>query len=151
MSMNKYNRDKMFNYCTDDNTLGYMKKRNDFYHQIRIDQIRNRKNNFLPKINSRRSIVKSPKRRPEERKIEEENYKIFRNLFSIDYRMPVLSEKKYLNKRYIKELKKERNEINQFQKNMIINSKKSINKKILLSPINQSHKDKYDLYTEKNA
>ena len=150
MSINKSNRTKMFNYCTDDNTNGYMKKRNDYFHQIRIDNIRNRKNSFLPKIDSRRSIIKSPKRRPEERKIEEENYKIFRNLFSIDYRLPVFSEKKYLNKRYIKELKKERNEINQFQKNMVMNSKNNINRKILLAPLKRNHKDKYDLYNEKN-
>ena len=147
-----YKRIKMVNYCLDNHILDYMKKRNYYIHQVKLDKIKNRKNNFLPKINSQRNLLKSPKRRPENEKIEQENYKIFRILFSIDYRLPVLSEKKYLSQRYIKELKRERNEINRYQASLITNSKNEINRKLSLSPIKYNkNKDKYELYTDKTG
>ena len=147
-----YKRIKMVNYCLDNHILDYMKKRNYYIHQVKLDKIKNRKNNFLPKINSQRNLLKSPKRRPENEKIEQENYKIFRILFSIDYRLPVLSEKKYLSQRYIKELKRERSEINRYQVSLITNSKNEINRKLSLSPIKYNkNKDKYELYTDKTG
>ena len=147
-----HKRIKMVNYSLGDNTSDYMKKRNYYLHQIKLDKIKKRKNNFLPRINSQRSLLKSPKRRPEEDKIEQENYKIFKNLFSIDYRLPVLSEKKYLSQRYIKALKKERSEINRYQVSLITNSKNDSNRKLLISPIKYNkNKDKYELYTDKTG
>ena len=140
-----YNRLKMFSYCSNDNTSDYMKRYNLGQHKIRIDKIKNRKNHFLPKINSQRNI-NSPIKRINEQKIEDENLQIYKSLFSIDHRLPVLSEKKYLNKRYIKELKKERSELNKYQINMLNNLRKENCRKLLFSPISSKHKDKYKLY-----
>ena len=92
----------MLSCCLEDITSNYMNRKNLIDHYKRIEDIRNRKNNFLPKIVSKRNVVKSPKRRMEAQKIEEDNLKIFRSLLSIDYRLPVLSEKKSLNRRYLK-------------------------------------------------
>ena len=148
-----YKRVKMVNYCLYDNTSDYMKKKYYNIYQNNLDKIKNRKNKFLPKINSQRSFIRSPKKRtPEEEKIEADNYVIFKNLISIDYRLPVLSEKKYLNQRYINILKKDRSEINRFQVDSINNTKKHINRKVSLSPIkSKKYKEKYDLYTEKSG
>ena len=144
-----YKRSKRINYCLGDNTSDYIKKRNYYLYRINIDKIKNRKNKFLPKINSQRIILKAPKRK-EEQKIQEENFKIFRNLFSIDYRLPVLSEKKYLNQKYIKELKRERSEINRYHDSIITNIKSG--RKLLISPIKYNkNKDKYELYIDKTA
>ena len=91
-----YKRVKMVNYCLYDNTSDYMKKKYYNIYQNNLDKIKNRKNKFLPKINSQRSFIRSPKKRtPEEEKIEADNYVIFKNLISIDYRLPVLSENMY--------------------------------------------------------
>ena len=145
MKNNAYNRLKVFNFCSNDNNSDYMKRYNMAQHYLRIDKIKNRKNNFLPKINSQRNI-NSPIRRINEQKIEDENLQIYKMLFSIDYRLPVLSEKKYLNKRYIKELKKERSELNKYQINMLNNLRKENCRKLLFSPISSKNKDKYKLY-----
>ncbi len=126
----------MHNCCLEDITSNYMNRKNLIEHYKRIEDIRNRKNNFLPKIVSQRNIVKSPKRRMEAQKIEEDNLKIFRSLLSIDYRFPVLSEKKSLNRRYLKKINSERNEYNNLQIKIIDHSRKKNLKKLLLSPIN---------------
>ena len=70
MNNNMYKRSKMINYCLGDNTSDYIKKRNYYLHHINIDKIKNRKNKFLPKINSQRIILKSPKRRQDQQKID---------------------------------------------------------------------------------
>ena len=137
----------MLNYCLEDITSNYMNRKNLIEHYKRIEDIRNRKNNFLPKIVSQRNIVKSPKRRMEAQKIEEDNLKIFRSLLSIDYRFPVLSEKKSLNRRYLKKINSERNEYNNLQIKIIDHSRKKNLKKLLLSPINlKKNIDKTKLY-----
>ncbi len=137
----------MHNCCLEDITSNYMNRKNLIEHYKRIEDIRNRKNNFLPKIVSQRNIVKSPKRRMEAQKIEEDNLKIFRSLLSIDYRFPVLSEKKSLNRRYLKKINSERNEYNNLQIKIIDHSRKKNLKKLLLSPINlKKNIDKTKLY-----
>ena len=137
----------MLNCCLEDITSNYMNRKNLIEHYKRIEDIRNRKNNFLPKIVSQRNIVKSPKRRMEAQKIEEDNLKIFRSLLSIDYRLPVLSEKKSLNRRYLKKINSERNEYNNLQIKIIDHSRKKNLKKLLLSPINlKKNIDKTKLY-----
>ena len=137
----------MLSCCLEDITSNYMNRKNLIDHYKRIEDIRNRKNNFLPKIVSKRNVVKSPKRRMEAQKIEEDNLKIFRSLLSIDYRLPVLSEKKSLNRRYLKKINSERNEYNNLQIKIIDHSRKKNLKKLLLSPINlRKNIDKSKLY-----
>ena len=58
-----YKRVKMVNYCLYDNTSDYMKKKYYNIYQNNLDKIKNRKNKFLPKINSQRSFIRSPKKR----------------------------------------------------------------------------------------
>ena len=150
MKNNAYNRLKVFNFCSNGNNSDYMKRYNMAQHYLRIDKIKNRKNNFLPKINSRRNIM-SPRSRLDVQKIEEDNLKIFKSLFSIDNRLPVLSEKKYLNKKYIKDLKKERSELIKIQLDIVNNYNKENKKRFLLSPLNSVRKAKYELYNSKNV
>jgi hypothetical protein len=129
----------------EDYTSFVMNKINLYKHHQRIDEIRNRKNLFLPKIDSHKSLVKSPKRRDNERKIEEENFIIFKRLLSIDHRLPLLSEKTNLNRKYVRQMKKGRDEFNKLENNMLVNSSNIKDKKLMYLKLNVKN-DKYDVY-----
>ena len=129
----------------EDYTSFVMNKINLYKHHQRIDEIRNRKNLFLPTIDSHKNLVKSPKRKDDERKIEEENFIIFKRLLSIDHRLPLLSEKTNLNRKYIRQMKKGRDEFNKLENNMLANSSNIKDKKLLYLKLNAKN-DKYDAY-----
>ena len=129
----------------EDYTSFVMNKINLYKHHQRIDEIRNRKNLFLPKIDSHKSLVKSPKRRDNERKIEEENFIIFKRLLSIDHRLPLLSGKTNLNRKYIRQVKKGRDEFNKLENNMLVNSSNIKDKQLMYLKLNLKN-DKYDAY-----
>ena len=129
----------------EDYTSFVMNKINLYKHHQRIDEIRNRKNLFLPTIDSHKNLVKSPKRKDDERKIEEENFNIFKRLLSIDHRLPLLSEKTNLNRKYIRQMKKGRDEFNKLENNMLANSSNIKDKKLLYLKLNAKN-DQYDAY-----
>ena len=133
----------------EDYTSFVMNRINLYKHQQRIDEITNRKNMFLPKIDSHKSLVKSPKRRDDERKIEEENFIIFKRLLSIDHRLPILSERRNLNRKYIREMKKGRDEFNKLESNMLANSSNIKDKQLMYLKLNIKN-DKYDVYNNSN-
>ena len=49
----------MDKYCLEDYTSNYMYRLNLYNHQKRIGEIKNRRNVFLPKIGSKKSVSKS--------------------------------------------------------------------------------------------
>ena len=129
----------------EDYTSFVMNRINLYKHHQRIDEIRNRKNLFLPQIDSHKSLIKSPKRKDDERKIEEENFIIFKRLLSIDHRLPLLSEKTNLNRKYVRQMKKGRDEFNKLENNMLVNSSNIKDKKLMYLKLNVKN-DKYDVY-----
>ena len=129
----------------EDYTSFVMNRINLYKHHQRIDEIRNRKNLFLPQIDSHKSLIKSPKRKDDERKIEEENFIIFKRLLSIDHRLPLLSGKTNLNRKYIRQVKKGRDEFNKLENNMLVNSSNIKDKKLMYLKLNVKN-DKYDVY-----
>ena len=108
----------------EDYTSYIMNRINLYKHQQRINEIRHRKNTFLPRIKSNQNMIKPKRNINKDRKIEEENFKIFKRLLEIDHRLPLLSEKKNLSKKYINVMKKGRNELNLLESNMMANSRK---------------------------
>jgi len=129
----------------EDYTSFVMNKINLYKHHQRIDEIRNRKNLFLPQIDSHKSLIKSPKRKDDERKIEAENFVIFKRLLSIDHRLPLLSEKKNLNRKYIRQMKKGRDEFTKLESNMVANSSNIKDKQLMYLKLSLKN-DKYDAY-----
>ena len=114
-----------------DETTYYMNLLNQYKYNKRIDEIRNRKNNFLPNINNKQYKLKFTKKKFDEQEIEKENFTIFKRLLSIDNRLPKLSTRKYLNQRYISLRKKERKLFNQLENNMRLNTNNMMDKKLL--------------------
>ena len=121
----------MDKYYLDDYTSNYMYKLNLYNHHKRIDEIRNRKNVFLPKINSNKNMTKAKRNKSNLQKIDEENFIIFKRLLDIDHRLPTVSGNQYLSNRYVKEKKKEREKFNKLE-NMLSNLRRSKDKKMLL-------------------
>ena len=134
----------------EDYTSFVMNRINLYKHHQRIDEIRNRKNLFLPKIETHKSLVKSPKRKDDERKIEEENFIIFKRLLSIDHRLPLLSEKTNLNRKYIRQMKKGRDDFNKLENDMLVNSSNIKDKKLLYLKLNTKN-GKYDAYNNNSS
>ena len=97
---------------------------------LRINEIRHRKNTFLPRINSNQNMIKPQRNIYKDRKIEEENFKIFKRLLEIDHRLPIISERKNLSKKYINVMQQGRNELNVLESNMLANSRKIKDSKI---------------------
>ena len=114
----------------EDYTSYIMNKINLYKHQQRLDEIRHRKNTFLPRINSHQNIIKSQRNKFKDRIIEEENFKIFKRLLEIDHRLPIISERKNLSKKYINVMQQGRNELNVLESNMLANSRKIKDSKI---------------------
>ena len=114
-----------------DETTYYMNILNQYKYSKRIDEIKNRKNIFLPKINDKKYRLKYPKKKFDEQEIEKQNFTIFKRLLSIDNRLPKLSSRKYLNQRYLSVKKKERKQFNQLENNMRLNSNNLMDKKLL--------------------
>ena len=108
----------------EDYTSFIMNRINLYKHRQRINEIRHRKNTFLPRINSNQNMIKPQRNIYKDRKIEEENFKIFKRLLEIDHRLPLLSERKNLSKKYISVMNKGRNELNILESNMMANSRK---------------------------
>ena len=133
----------MDKYCLEDYTSNYMYRLNLYNHQKRIGEIRNRKNVFLPKINSNKNMTKAKRNKSNLQKIDEENFIIFKRLLAIDHRLPAVSGNQYLSKKYVKEKKKEREEFNKLE-NMLFSLRKSKDKKMLLWE--NSKKEKYEPY-----
>ena len=114
-----------------DETTYYMNILNQYKYSKRIDEIKNRKNIFLPKINDKKYRLKYPKKKFDEQEIEKQNFTIFKRLLTIDNRLPKLSSRKYLNQRYLSVKKKERKQFNQLENNMRLNSNNLMDKKLL--------------------
>ena len=114
-----------------DETSYYMNLLNQYKYNKRIDEIRNRKSNFLPNIDGKKYKLKYPKKKFDEQEIEKQNFTIFKRLLSIDNRLPKLSSRKYLNQRYLSVKKKERKQFNQLENNMRLNSNNLMDKKLL--------------------
>ena len=114
-----------------DETTYYMNILNQYKYSKRIDEIKNRKNIFLPNINDKRYRLKYPKKKFDEQEIEKQNFTIFKRLLTIDNRLPKLSSQKYLNKRYLSVKKKERKQFTQLENNMRLNTNNLIDKKLL--------------------
>ena len=114
----------------EDYTSYIMNRINLYKHQQRINEIRHRKNTFLPRINSYQTIIKTQRNINKDRKIEEENFKIFKRLLEIDHRLPLISERKNLSKKYIDVMNKGRNELNILENYMMANSRKIKDTKI---------------------
>ena len=106
----------------EDYTSFIMNRINLYKHQQRINEIRHRKNTFLPRINSNQNMIKPQRNIYKDRKIEEENFKIFKRLLEIDHRLPC--------KKYINVMNKGRNELNILESNMMANSRKIKDTKI---------------------
>ena len=94
-----------------DETTYYMNLLNQYKYNKRIDEIRNRKNNFLPNINNKKYRLKFPQKKFDEQEIEKQNFTIFKRLLSIDNRLPKLSSRRYLNQRYLSVKKKRENNL----------------------------------------
>ena len=114
----------------EDYTSYIMNRINLYKHQQRINEIRHRKNTFLPRIKSNQNMIKPKKNINKDRKIEEENFKIFKRLLEIDHRLPLISERKNLSKKYIDVMNKGRNELNILENYMMANSRKIKDTKI---------------------
>ena len=114
----------------EDYTSYIMNRINLYKHQQRINEIRHRKNTFLPRIKSNQNIIKPKRNINKDRKIEEENFKIFKRLLEIDHRLPLISERKNLSKKYIDVMNKGRNELNILENYMMANSRKIKDTKI---------------------
>ena len=114
-----------------DETTYYMNLLNQYKFNKRIDEIKNRKNVFLPNINNKRYKLKYPKKKFDEQEIEKQNFTIFKRLLTIDNRLPKISSRKYLNQRYLSVKKKERKQFNQLENNMRLNSNNLMDKKLL--------------------
>ena len=114
-----------------DETTYYMNLLNQYKYNKRIDEIRNRKNTFLPNINNKKYRLKFPQKKFDEQEIEKQNFTIFKRLLSIDNRLPKLSSRRYLNQRYISVKKKERKQFNQLENNMRLNTNNLMDKKLL--------------------
>ena len=114
-----------------DETTYYMNLLNQYKFNKRIDEIKNRKNVFLPNINNKKYKLKYPKKKFDEQEIEKQNFTIFKRLLSIDNRLPKISSRKYLNKRYLSIKKKERKQFTQLENNMRLNTNNLIDKKLL--------------------
>ena len=114
-----------------DETTYYMNLLNQYKYCKRIDEIKNRKNIFLPNINSKKYRLKSSKKKFDEQEIEKQNFTIFKRLLTIDNRLPKISSRKYLNQRYLSVKKKERKQFNQLENNMRLNSNNLMDKKLL--------------------
>ena len=112
-----------------DETTYYMNLLNQYKYNKRIDEIKNRKNNFLPNI--KKYSLKNSKKKFDDQKIEQENFTIFKRLLSIDNRLPKLSTRKYLNQRYVNIKKKDRKLFNQLENNMRLNTNNLIDKKLM--------------------
>ena len=132
-----------------DETTYYMNLLNQYKYNKRIDEIRNRKSNFLPNIDDKKYRLKYPKKKFDEQEIEKQNFTIFKRLLSIDNRLPKLSARRYLNKRYISERKKERKQFTQLENNMRLNTNNLMDKKLLymasLSKSNNNQQSKSNL------
>ena len=132
-----------------DETSYYMNLLNQYKYNKRIDEIRNRKSNFLPNIDDKKYRLKYPKKKFDEQEIEKQNFTIFKRLLSIDNRLPKLSTRRYLNKRYISEKKKERKQFTQLENNMRLNTNNLMDKKLLymasLSKSNNNQQSKSNL------
>ena len=129
----------------EDYTSYIMNRINLYKHQQRINEIKHRKNTFLPRINSNLNIIKSQRNINKDRNIEEENFKIFKRLLEIDHRLPLLSERKNLSKKYINVMNKGRNELNILESYMMANSRKIKDLKI------KNMKKKIKLRTNKSG
>ena len=114
-----------------DETTYYMNLLNQYKYNKRIDEIRNRKNTFLPTINNKKYRLKFPQKKFDEQEIEKQNFTISKRLLSIDNRLPKLSSRRYLNQRYISVKKKERKQFNQLENNMRLNTNNLMDKKLL--------------------
>ena len=114
----------------EDYTSFIMNRINLYKHQQRINEIRHRKNTFLPRIKSNQNMIKPKRNINKDRKIEEENFKIFKRLLEIDHRLPLISERKNLSKKYIDVMNKGRNELNILENYMMANSRKIKDTKI---------------------
>ena len=114
----------------EDYTSYIMNRINLYKHQQRINEIRHRKNTFLPRIKSNQNMIKPKRNINKDRKIEEENFKIFKRLLEIDHRLPLISERKNLSKKYIDVMNKGRNELNILENYMMANSRKIKDTKI---------------------
>ena len=114
-----------------DETTYYMNILNQYKYSKRIDEIKNRKNIFLPNINDKKYRLKYPKKKFDEQEIEKQNFTIFKRLLTIDNRLPKLSSRKYLNQRYLSVKKKERKQFTQLENNMRINTNNLMDKKLL--------------------
>ena len=114
----------------EDYTSYIMNRINLYKHQQRINEIRHRKNTFLPRIKSNQNMIKPKRNINKDQKIEEENFKIFKRLLEIDHRLPLISERKNLSKKYIDVMNKGRNELNILENYMMANSRKIKDTKI---------------------
>ena len=126
-----------------DETTFYMNILNQYKYNKRIDEIKHRKNNFLPKINIKKYKLKYPQKKFDEQEIEKANFTIFKRLLSIDNRLPKITTRKYLNKKYVNAKKKERKQFTQLENNMRINTNNLMDKKLIyLASISKNGKYK---------